>query len=374
VVDRGPELEEIRRFYAEGPLHVREESRSTVRAAIVIDVERVDEVRSLAGNIPEDRLRRDWLPVHLGTVRGGEVRPASGGAPIGAVVTVLLGIPALIYEVFDWFVWNNRPPVWTAAVAVVVAAAVAVAGVVAFARRRGSRRPSGWSAGAPEPVGRSPEVVLRDIRLVHVATVGEDGGPHVAPMGTAIPWRAGLAFAVSPGSTTAANLRRRPGIHVNVVDPVLRKGYRFHGTAAVHDDGPARDAVAAALRGEPRHVRAEAPEGGGSAVVLERPSTKPLISPGYRGGVTEEQMRRRWREHYGSVEGTPSDRRAAAVLALASLAGLGAGIALFIAFGRGPLTPWYEGLPWAIFGAMIGIPAFGIIPLRSLARRAGKSA
>ena len=34
-----------------------------------------------------------------------------------------------------------------------------------------------------------------------------------------------------------ANLAVNPHVEVNVVDPIVRKGYRFKGTATVHTDG-----------------------------------------------------------------------------------------------------------------------------------------
>ena len=36
---------------------------------------------------------------------------------------------------------------------------------------------------------------------------------------------------------TIANLGANPAIETNVVDPILRRGYRFRGRATVHEDG-----------------------------------------------------------------------------------------------------------------------------------------
>jgi predicted pyridoxine 5'-phosphate oxidase superfamily flavin-nucleotide-binding protein len=66
--------------------------------------------------------------------------------------------------------------------------------------------------------------VVREQRLGFVATVCPDGTPNLI-----------FADIRSPG--TVANLRRNPSVEVNVVDPILRKGYRFKGTAEILSEG-----------------------------------------------------------------------------------------------------------------------------------------
>jgi predicted pyridoxine 5'-phosphate oxidase superfamily flavin-nucleotide-binding protein len=77
-----------------------------------------------------------------------------------------------------------------------------------------------------------------EAELGFVATVCPDGTANLSPKGTIAVWDDdNLVFAHihSPGTTD--NLRRNPSIEVNVVDQLIRKGYRFKGTATVHDDG-----------------------------------------------------------------------------------------------------------------------------------------
>ena len=65
-------------------------------------------------------------------------------------------------------------------------------------------------------------------RLGFVATVTEDGRPNVSPKGTTTIWddeRLMFADVASPGTVT--NLAANPYVEVNVVDPILRKGFRF---------------------------------------------------------------------------------------------------------------------------------------------------
>ena len=84
--------------------------------------------------------------------------------------------------------------------------------------------------------------VVLEQRLGFVATVSPDGAPNLSPKGTTIVWDAEhLMFAdiVSPG--TVENIRTNPRIEVNVVDPILRKGYRFKGIAVAYASGPMFD-------------------------------------------------------------------------------------------------------------------------------------
>jgi hypothetical protein len=76
-------------------------------------------------------------------------------------------------------------------------------------------------------------------------------------------------------------------------------------------------------------------------------------------------MRSRWRAHYGQ---TPDAAPAAARLSGGALVGLLTGAGAFVLFGRQGAR-WYEGLPWALFGAIAGLAALGI----PLARRAERS-
>jgi hypothetical protein len=96
----------------------------------------------------------------------------------------------------------------------------------------------------------------------------------------------------SPG--TVANLRRNPSVEVNVVDPFVRKGYRFKRRATVLEAGAdfERLVVAFASRGvfdAPRRVRA--------IVVVRVDQAYPLISPGY-DDTDEASVRARWVRHY----------------------------------------------------------------------------
>ena len=129
---------------------------------------------------------------------------------------------------------------------------------------------------------------LVDAELGFVATVCPDGSPNVSPKGTIAVWdddRLVFADLRSPG--TVENLRTNPGIEVNVVDQLTRKGYRFKGTASVHtdDDVFARGVDFYEARGT---VDARGRIRGIVVVTVER--ALPVTSPAYDIGLTEAEL------------------------------------------------------------------------------------
>ena len=79
-------------------------------------------------------------------------------------------------------------------------------------------------------------VVERELGFV--ATVDPDGTPNLSPKGTIAVWDDDhLVFADLRSPGTVENLRSNPSVEVNVVDQLIRKGYRLEGTAVVHTEG-----------------------------------------------------------------------------------------------------------------------------------------
>ena len=139
------------------------------------------------------------------------------------------------------------------------------------------------------------QVVERQ-RLGFVATVCADGTPNLSPKGTVCVLDDDhLMFADIRSPGTVTNLRANPGIEVNVVDPLVRKGYRFKGRAEVLEAGADFDRLVAifASRGTfdaPRRIRA--------IVVVRVDQARPLISPGYDRDTDEASMRAHWVRYY----------------------------------------------------------------------------
>jgi predicted pyridoxine 5'-phosphate oxidase superfamily flavin-nucleotide-binding protein len=133
-------------------------------------------------------------------------------------------------------------------------------------------------------------------RLGYVATVCPDGTPNLSPKGTIAPWEGDrLVFADIRSPGTITNLRQNPAIEVNVVDPIARKGYRFKGTAAVYAEGALFDEALAFFQ---RRVVANSIR---HIVVIEVARALPLTSPAYDLGLTEDEVRARWRRYHDAL-------------------------------------------------------------------------
>ena len=77
--------------------------------------------------------------------------------------------------------------------------------------------------------------VVREQRLGFYATVCEDGSPDLSPKGTTYVLDDHHLFLADIRSPqTVANIRRGSLVEVNIVDPLVRKGYRFKGSGEIH--------------------------------------------------------------------------------------------------------------------------------------------
>ena len=140
--------------------------------------------------------------------------------------------------------------------------------------------------------------VVESQRLGYVATVCPDGTPNLSPKGTTFVWDDDhMTFADIRSPGTIANLQRNPAVEINVVDPLLRKGYRFKGTARVLDEGPEFESAVDFFRQRGvtspiRHV-----------VMIRVTRALPVTSPAYDSGATESAIRARWSAFYERPDG-----------------------------------------------------------------------
>ena len=140
--------------------------------------------------------------------------------------------------------------------------------------------------------------VVREQRLGYIATVCPDGTPNLSPKGTMKVWDDDhLVFADLGSPDTIANLGSNRTIEINMVDPFLRKGYRFKGTAEIIGSGPDFDKVMTLFADRQAGVNAQIR----GFVMMTVTRALPVISPGYIGDVTESQMLAQWEEYYASV-------------------------------------------------------------------------
>ena len=80
--------------------------------------------------------------------------------------------------------------------------------------------------------------LVREQGLGFYATVCEDGSPNLSPKGTTRVWDDDhLFFADIRSPQTVANISRGSLVEINVIDPFVRKGYRFKGPAVIHAPG-----------------------------------------------------------------------------------------------------------------------------------------
>ena len=141
--------------------------------------------------------------------------------------------------------------------------------------------------------------VVEEQRLGYVATVCPDGTPNLSPKGTTAVWDdEHLVFANIRSPGTIANLRLNTSVEVNVVDPFLRKGYRFKGVASVLESGAVYDRAIAFYQDRGSRVSAIR-----EIVLVRVESATPMDSPAYDLGLTEDEVRSRWENYFQSLRG-----------------------------------------------------------------------
>lgn len=148
--------------------------------------------------------------------------------------------------------------------------------------------------------------VVLEQRLGYAATVCPDGTPNLSPKGTVTVWDDHhLAFADICSPNTIRNLRANPWIELNVVDPIVRKGYRFKGRAELHHAG---DLYARGLRLLTERGMDATPERINTVVLVRVEQAAPLISPAYDSGASEQHVAAKWEAHRSELARHRADR------------------------------------------------------------------
>lgn len=134
--------------------------------------------------------------------------------------------------------------------------------------------------------------VVRAQRLGYVATVSPEGRPNVSPKGSLTIWDDDhLVFADVESPHTIRNLEGNPHTEVNVVDPGVRKGYRFSGVGKILRSGDEYWKVLEHYKGEGADIRRVR-----TIVLIDVQAASPLVSPCYMTGLTEEEVQGLWGE------------------------------------------------------------------------------
>jgi predicted pyridoxine 5'-phosphate oxidase superfamily flavin-nucleotide-binding protein len=151
--------------------------------------------------------------------------------------------------------------------------------------------------------------VVREQSLAFVATVCPDGSPNVSPKGTISVWDdEHLIFADIASPNTMANLVGNPDVELNIIDPVVRKGYRFKGRATVITDGPE---LQQALQFFARERGTDTSRVRGVAMITVLRAAA-LISPAYGAGATEQEVVDRFTRRFEEIYGWKIEHRARA--------------------------------------------------------------
>ncbi|MGB6499843.1 MAG: pyridoxamine 5'-phosphate oxidase family protein [Thermoplasmata archaeon] len=136
--------------------------------------------------------------------------------------------------------------------------------------------------------------VVREQRLGFVATVSADGSPNVSPKGSlTVLDDDHLVFADVESPHTVLNLSKNPRTEINVVDPLVRKGYRFRGSATVLHTGDQYWKILEMYKTEGADVRRVR-----SVIIVKVDHVAPLVSPIYlTGNHPEDEIRALWLEY-----------------------------------------------------------------------------
>jgi uncharacterized protein len=140
--------------------------------------------------------------------------------------------------------------------------------------------------------------IVEEQRLGFAATICEDGTANLSPKGTlTVLDDDRLMFADLASPQTVKNLRTNASIEVNVVDPVIRKGFRFKGRGIVVDPGERFAELLESFTSGSRAVR-DAIARIRHIVVIEEERALPLVTPAYDEDVTEEEVSSRWERYF----------------------------------------------------------------------------
>ena len=137
---------------------------------------------------------------------------------------------------------------------------------------------------------------LNTQKLGYVATVSSDGLPNISPKGTIIAWASEiLAFADIRSPDTVKNLQNNSNVEINVIDPLLRKGYLFKGVARLINSGLQYDEIL-------QYYRDNGITSPINAIILVDVSyVSDVTSPLYDMGISEDEIKSKWKNHFANL-------------------------------------------------------------------------
>lgn len=134
---------------------------------------------------------------------------------------------------------------------------------------------------------------LNSQKLGYVASVSSDGMPNISPKGTIFAWTSEiLAFADIRSPDTMKNLLTNPNVEINVIDPLLRKGFLFRGSARVIKEGSLFTNILSYYR----ENKIKSPIN--SIVLVDVTHVSAVTSPLYDLGISEQEIKSNWKNHF----------------------------------------------------------------------------
>ena len=132
---------------------------------------------------------------------------------------------------------------------------------------------------------------LKEQKLGYVATVSADNAPNLSPKGTIVALdEKHLIFAEIRSPQTIANLKINPKLEINVVDPLIRKGYRFKGNAKILTSGDEFTKIIGEYKKSGIKSKINA------IVKIQVSHVDEVTSPLYDLGYSEEDIKRKWKK------------------------------------------------------------------------------
>jgi predicted pyridoxine 5'-phosphate oxidase superfamily flavin-nucleotide-binding protein len=142
-------------------------------------------------------------------------------------------------------------------------------------------------------ISESVKAFLNAQKLGYVATVSEKGTPNLSPKGTIIAWDENtLAFADIRSPNTIKNLETNPNLEINVVDPLLRKGFRFKGQGTIIKNGEMYEAIL----NQYRKSGIKSPIG--AIILVTISEILEVTSPLYDLGFSESEIKEKWKKYF----------------------------------------------------------------------------
>jgi len=134
-------------------------------------------------------------------------------------------------------------------------------------------------------------------KLGYVATVSSDNTPNLSPKGTIhVLDDTHLIFADIKSPQTMKNLEQNPSIEINVVDPILRKGFRFKGVSEIIKSGNEFEKIISNYKTNGIESKINA------VIKINVEKASEITSPSYDLGHSEEEIKSKWKKYYLSED------------------------------------------------------------------------